>query len=369
LNPTSGRWLPDHPHLQRHVNIAIAHNVWQHYMVTGSIGFLRFTDAELLIEIARFWASLATYNTDLNRYEILGVINNNTYTNVMAAWVMLRAIEALDTLPAHYRGELIAELKIGQTEIDRWRDIGAKMRVVFHVDGVLTQFEGYETLREFDWRGYRARYGDILRLDRVLEAEGDSPNNYKLAKQADVLMLLFVLTRSELLELLTHLGYDVTEEQLNRTIEYHLARTAHGSTLSGVVSTWVLARTDPKQAWGFLKRALESDVADVQGGTTAEEGIHLGAMAGTVDIVQRRLTGMRAQGEVLRFDPALPTEVKQIRFSIHYRGHRIGIRLTANEMRVTSRPGTADPIKVLVRGELVDLATDDDRHFALKPAS
>ena len=61
LNPKSGRWLPDHSHNQRHVNIAIAYNVWQHYMVTGSTAFLRFTGAELLVEIARFWASIATY--------------------------------------------------------------------------------------------------------------------------------------------------------------------------------------------------------------------------------------------------------------------------------------------------------------------
>jgi alpha,alpha-trehalase len=241
------------------------------------------------------------------------------------------------------------------------------MRVVFHADGVLTQFEGYEALREFDWTGYRARYGDVGRLDRVLEAEGDSPNNYKLSKQADVLMLLFVFTRSELIELFDRLGYDVTEEQLNRTVNYYLARTAHGSTLSGVVSTWVLARSDPKSAWRYLRQALESDIADVQGGTTAE-GIHLGAMAGTVDIVQRRLTGMRAQGEVLRFDPALPAEVKQIRFSIHYRGHRIEIRLSPGEMQLTSRPGYAAPIKIHVCGETVDLATGHEARFTLKPA-
>ena len=60
----SGRWLPDRSHLQRHVNIAIAYNVWQHYMVTASIEFLRFTGAELLIEIARFWSSIATYNRE-----------------------------------------------------------------------------------------------------------------------------------------------------------------------------------------------------------------------------------------------------------------------------------------------------------------
>ena len=85
------------------------------------------------------------------------------------------------------------------------------MKVVFHADGVLTQFEGYEQLEEFDWEGYRARYGNIAWLDRLLEAEGDSTNRYQLAKQADVLMLLFLLSRSELRELLAGLGYQVSE--------------------------------------------------------------------------------------------------------------------------------------------------------------
>ncbi len=108
-------------------------------------------------------------------------------------------------------------------------------------------------------------------------------------------MLLFLLSRQELRELLAGLGYEVSEDQLKRTVEYYLARTSHGSTLSSVVSAWVLARYHPEEAWRFLQRALDSDVADVQGGTTAE-GIHLGAMAGTVDIVLRCLTGMRARG-------------------------------------------------------------------------
>jgi alpha,alpha-trehalase len=78
-------------------------------------------------------------------------------------------------------------------------------------------------------------------------------------------------------------------------------------------------------------------------------------MAGTVDIVQRCLTGMRARGEVLRFDPALPPEIKQVRFSVHYRGHRIEVMLAEDHMRISSRPGRARPIKVLVRDELVEL--------------
>jgi trehalose/maltose hydrolase-like predicted phosphorylase/beta-phosphoglucomutase-like phosphatase (HAD superfamily) len=382
LNPRSGRWLPDHSHRQRHVNIAIAHNAWQHYLVTGSIGFLRFTGAELLVEIARFWASLATYNPEQDRYEIHGVmgpdeyheaypdsdehgLRNNTYTNVMVVWVLQRAMEALEELPPHYRQELVEELSIRDEELDRWRDVTRKMKVVFHADGVLTQFEGYEQLAEFDWEGYRERYGNIGRLDRLLEAEGDSTNRYKLAKQADVLMLLFLLSRQELRELLAGLGHQVSDEQLARTVDYYLARTSHGSTLSGVVSAWVLARYQPEEAWRFLQHALESDVADVQGGTTAE-GIHLGAMAGTVDIVLRCLTGMRARGEVLRFEPALPTEVKQLKFSVHYRGHRIDVTLAEDHMQLSSRPGPAQPIKVLVHDQTVELAPGQAREVSLE---
>jgi alpha,alpha-trehalase len=382
LNPKSGRWLPDHSRNQRHVNIAIAYNVWQHYMVTGSTAFLRFTGAELLIEIARFWASIATFNGEQGRYEINGVmgpdeyhegypdsdeqgLRNNTYTNVMAVWVLQRALEALEVLPPHYRQELVEELTIRDDELDRWRDMTRKMKVAFHADGVLSQFEGYEQLLEFDWEGYRERYGNIGRLDRVLEAEGDSTDRYKLAKQADVLMLLFLLSRDELRELLAGLGYQVSADQLARTVTYHLERTSHGSTLSGVVSAWVLARYEPEQAWQFLMRALESDIADVQGGTTAE-GIHLGAMAGTVDIVLRCLTGMRARGPVLRLEPALPPEVKQLKFSVHYRGHRVDVELAEDHVRLRSRPGAAQPIQVLVHDQTVELAPGQEREVSLE---
>ena len=103
LNPSSGRWIPDHSALQRHVNIAIAYNVWQYYQVTLDRDFLALYGAEMILDIARFWASAATYNPALDRYEIRGVmgpdeyhesypgsetpgLNNNAYTNVMAVW-------------------------------------------------------------------------------------------------------------------------------------------------------------------------------------------------------------------------------------------------------------------------------------------
>jgi len=381
LNPRSGRWLPDYSYLQRHVGIAVAYNVWQHYLVTRDVRFLRFTGAEMLIETARFWASAATYNRALDRYEILGVmgpdeyhdrypdadrpgLDNNTYTNVMAAWVLLRAAQALDELPPHYRSEVTDELRLCPDELDRWRDVAGKMRVVFHEDGVLAQFEGDERLRELDWAAYRARYGNIQRLDRLLEAEGDTTNRYKVSKQPDVLMLLYLLSDDELRALLDGLGYQVSREQLARTVDYHLARTADGSSLSNVVNAWVLTRIDPESGWDGLLRALDGDVNDAQGGTTAE-GIHLGAMAGTVDIVLRCITGMRATCDALRFDPTLPPQVTKLGFSVHFRGHRLAVSLTGQRLRVSSRRGDPSPIRIAVRDQVREVAPGTRAEFPL----
>ncbi len=79
LNPASGRWLPDGSHLQRHVNIAVAYNVWQYWKVTGDRDYLAAEGAQMLLEIAQFLSSLATYNRAMDRFEILGVMGPDEY--------------------------------------------------------------------------------------------------------------------------------------------------------------------------------------------------------------------------------------------------------------------------------------------------
>src|SRR5690606_30758371 len=74
LNPQSGQWMEDDTHRQRHVNAALAFNVWRYFETTGDIEFLSFYGAEMLLEIARFWASIVTYNSERDRYEIHHVV-------------------------------------------------------------------------------------------------------------------------------------------------------------------------------------------------------------------------------------------------------------------------------------------------------
>lgn len=385
LNPRSGRWLADHSHLQRHVNLAIAYNVWQFFQVTGDLDFLRSHGAEIIVEIARLFSSLATFGPVRERYEIRGVLgpdeyhdaypgretpglDNNAYTNVMTAWLMCRALETIDAFPEHLLEELKEELGLTEEELARWEDIGRRLFVPFH-DGVISQFEGYEELEELDWDGYRSRYGDIGRLDRILEAEGDTPNRYQLSKQADVLMLFYLLSPEELTDLFGRLGYPFDPDRdVARNVEYYLARTSDGSTLSGVVHSWVLARLDRARSWDRLVASLESDVADVQGGTT-REGIHLGAMAGTVDIVQRAYTGLVVRDDCLWLDPALPEELTSLDTELHYRDHSIRVEVRPDTLRLTNRPGKAAPIRVGYRGVVLELRPGTVTEWPIDQAS
>jgi alpha,alpha-trehalase len=381
LNPRSGRWIADNSHLQRHINAAIAYNICQYCQATHDTEFLHFYGAEMLLEIARFWASIATYNAEMDRYEILGVmgpdeyhdsypdaeepgLNNNAYTNIMAVWVLCHALQVLDVLPAERRRALWENLHIEQQEIERWEEISRKMRVVFHDDGIISQFEGYDRLEEFDWDGYRRKYGDIHRLDRILEAEGDTPNRYKASKQPDVVMLFYLFSGGELRELFSRLGYPFEHDTIPKNIDYYWERTSHGSTLSRTVHSWVLARSDRARSYTLFRQALESDIADIQGGTTPQ-GIHLGAMAGTVDLVQRGYTGIGVRGDALWLNPLLPDEFRGLFLRLRYRDHWLEVEISGDRLKVSTSEDAPGPMKLGFKEEVHLLEPGDSREFAL----
>jgi alpha,alpha-trehalase len=381
LNPKSGRWIPDNSHLQRHVNAAIVYNLWHYYQATGDMEFLSFYGAELIFEIARFWSSIITYNQKLDRYEILGVmgpdeyhdsypdadkpgLNNNAYTNIMVVWVLSRALEIYNLLPQCHCDQLCEKLAISHKELEYWRDISRKMRVVFHGDGIISQFEGYDQLKEFDWEGYRKKYGDIQRLDRILESEDDTPNRYKVSKQADVLMLFYLFSAERLKVLFDQLDYPFSQDTIPKNINYYIQRTSHGSTLSRVVHSRVLARLDRIRSWKLFTEALESDVSDIQGGTTPE-GIHLGAMAGVVDIIQRGYTEIEPRGDMLWMNPCLPEKLTKLNLRLHYRGHALQLEVTRDRAKIETIRSGAVPIKIGYQEELYDLREGEIREITL----
>ena len=384
FNPRSVAWMPDNSHRQRHVGLAIAYSAWQHYQATGDVGFLIEQGAELVIEVARFFAGLATYDSAEDRYSISGVmgpdefhdgypdnpgtgLRNNTYTNVMTAWVLRRAADIVQLLESRSCRPLRDRLKLDPDEGEKWRTIGKRLTVPFCSDGTISQFEGYHELAELDWDSYRAKYGSLERLDLILNAEGLSTNLFKVSKQPDVLMLLYLFSAEELRELLAEMGYPLPVEAVISTVNHYTERSTYGSTLSNVVHSWIEARQDRKRSWDFLTRALESDLSDIQGGST-RDGIHIGAMAGSIDMVRRCYTGLEVRSGMLWLHPLLPPEIDSIAFGFTYRSQDIRLELWKTRLRITVGLSSAPPVIVMVEGNRAELSPGETRVFAIDGA-
>lgn len=382
LNPKSGNWIPDNTHLQRHINAAIAYNIWNYYLTTDDQQFLSFFGAEMFLSIAQYWASTTTFNEERGRYEIHGVVgpdeyhtsypnsdqlglNNNAYTNVMVAWVMQKALQILNLIEKSRKRELLRELTIKEEDLTLWQEISRKMFVPFIGEDIIAQFEGYEELEEFPWKEYEEKYGDIQRLDRVLESEGDSPNRFKASKQADVLMLFYLFSMEQIFTVFKKLGYEFSEEKIQKNIEYYSKRTSHGSTLSRVVFSWILIKYDKEKSWENFETVLKSDFEDIQGGTTAE-GIHLGAMAGSLDLVQRGFLGIEVGEKALWINPPILEPLKKISIRVHYRRHWISISLDDKKLTIVFEEGWRNKVKIGVIDKIYEFKLGEVRVFLLE---
>lgn len=367
-NPVSGKWDPDLSRRQRHVSIAIAYDVLEYMKYTEDDAFFENYGSDLFYDICRFWASIAEYNEDDGRYHINGVmgpdefhekypgkpdeeggINDNAYTNVLVSWLLNRAVELLNKMPDTLR----KRINPSDEEIARWKAIASKLYISMTDEGIIEQYAGYFDLKELDWAHYKEKYGNIRRMDRILKSENDSPDNYKVSKQADVLMMFFLLQPRQVKETLDRLGYhcDDPVDLLRKNFDYYIKRTSHGSTLSYVVHSYVLKylNVDKRVLWKWFSNAMESDIYDTQGGTT-REGIHAGVMAGSLDIIIKNFAGLK-MNNAIEIAPNLPDHWEHISFNVLYKGEEFNYTITHDEIVIKPiEPGESN-FKFIIGGK------------------
>ena len=372
-NPRSGEWDPDLSRNQRHISLAVAYNIWTYFYATGDEEFLHRFGMEMLLEICRFWVSKAQYEEENGRYHISGVMGpnefhekypgaeeggyrDNAYTNIVTAWLLHKTIETYDHLPEEVKAELQGKISFEAEELSTWGEVAEGLAVAIRDDGIISQFDGWMELRELDWERYRQKYDNIRRMDRILKAENDSPNRYKVSKQADMLMTFYLMAPGQVKQMLERMGYDVGDETelIRKNYEYYIRRTSHGSTLSYVVHS-AIARYIPgyrRQAWKWFIEAMRSDRYDTQGGTTPE-GIHCGVMAGTVAIILENFAGINLFADHLSLAPELPREWSNLAFKIEQRGRLFDIQIGKHEVvieRLEKHDADAPPLSVVVHG-------------------
>lgn len=367
LNPLSGSWDPDHSSLQRHVSLAIAYNIWNYFHISGDLQFIEDYGLEMFLEICRFWESKCQWNETRGKYNLTkvmgpdefheqypnakeGGINNNAYTNLMAAWAFQKANEMLN-YPGLRTDKFYGHLGFSNDEIDHWLHISSNLYIDVNSDGIIAQYEGYFDLKELDWDLYKQKYGNIYRMDRILKAEGLSPDEYKVSKQADFLMIYYLLDKDEVDALLTNLKISLPEDYLQRNLDYYFKRTSHGSTLSRVVhSKLALVAGNKELSNQLYNEALASDFNDIQGGTTAE-GIHAGVMAGTVLLALQNYMGLDFNRAVISINPELPSDWDSLETGFNFKGIHYEMKAGQNDVEIT----TDADCSILISGENLEI--------------
>ncbi|MBD3296368.1 MAG: beta-phosphoglucomutase, partial [Candidatus Omnitrophica bacterium] len=383
LNPMSGKWGPDYSRNQRHISFSIAYNIWKFWQRTGDRRFMKEVGYEMFLSIASFCASLCEYSDETGRYHTHGLMGpdefhekmslseeagytDNAYSNIFIVWILERADLLFRELPASRKRALLERCGIGNEDPDIWADIIRKMNLIIDDNDIISQFDGYFDLKELNWERYKKKYGNIHRMDRILKAEGKSPNSFKVAKQADVLMMFYVFAPDEIAAMFDRLGYRFKSSLIRKNYDYYIQRTSHGSTLSKVVHCYlahIMGRK--KESWKWYLDVLDSDIHDVQGGTTPE-GIHTGVMGGSIDILIRGFAGIESSRGSLSVAPELPADINGISFRFSYRGSDLEIAVDKDHFTLEKLGKGGEELSLYVYNRKYKLSPGKARRFSMK---
>jgi kojibiose phosphorylase len=340
--------------MENHISSAVAYAVWQYWTVTGDDEFFLRAGAEIILETARFWASRGRAEED-GRYHIRHVIgpdeyhedvDDNAYTNLMAAWNLKRAVEAAHLLaqrwPERWK-ELAARLQLGDEETECWSQVAAVMCTGFNPQTLIfEQFQGYFRREEVDLKAYEPR---SAAMDVILGHERVQQTN--IVKQADVIMAMYLLWD------------EFPAEVRAANFRYYEPRTGHGSSLSPSIHALVAARLgDLPLAQKYLLQAAEIDLGNNMG--NAAGGVHAAAIGGLWQAVVFGFAGIEIQKEALRLNPHLLPHWRRLAFPLQFRGRKLHFTMESASVRVEAEG--SDPVSVAL-AEGPELLAYPQKHY------
>jgi alpha,alpha-trehalose phosphorylase len=325
-----------------HINADVADAVRRYVAATGDAEFEARVGLELLVETARLWQSLGHHDTE-GKFRIDGVtgpdeytalVNNNTYTNLMAAKNLLAAVDAARRHP-----EAAEHLGVTSEELASWQRAAREVVVPFDEElGVTQQSAGFTRYRRWDFEGTKAEeYPLLLSFPYYLLYSS------QVVKQADLTFALYVC------------GDEFSAEQKRKDFDYYESITVRDSSLSASIQGVVAAEVGHLDlACDYLRETAFVDLYDLPGNTA--DGLHLASLAGAWLVVVAGFGGMRDYGDMLSFAPRLPSALDRILFRMVYRGRCIEIEIGRDEARYAMHEG--EPLELLHHGKPFTLAVD-----------
>ncbi len=336
---------------QYHINAAVAWAIRKYVDVRGDVAFLGEVGAEMLVETARLWSSLGFRGADgcFHIHGVTGpdeyttVVNDNTYTNLMARLNLNAAAAAVRRLAADapdVHAALVADVGLAEGEIEGWERAAADMYVPYdHERGIHPQDESFLDREEWDLASTPPDQFPLLLHHHPLVIY-----RYQVIKQADIVLAMFLL------------GNEFTEEQKRRNFEYYDPLTTGDSSLSAAIQSIVADQIgDRDRASEYFHYALMMDLGDVAGNMS--DGVHIASAGGVWMALVFGFGGVRDFDGELCIDPRLPPSMRELEFPIRFRDRQLRVRLTHDEERYLVETG--DPLALNVRGERHELHAGD----------
>ena len=315
---------------QIHINADIMYALQKYVNATGDIDFLFVQGAEMLVETARMWVDYGFFNEKKGKFcihsvtgpdEYTTVVDNNTFTNLMARENLRYAARTVRTLkvehPALYE-RLVHATRLEAGEADQWQRAADNMYVPYDEEaGIHPQDEDFQEHEIWDFANTPPEKYPLLLHHHPLVIY-----RHQVIKQADIVLAMFLL------------GNDFSNVQKKRNFEYYDALTTGDSSLSACIQSIVAAEIGQYQkALEYGRYAILMDLADV--GENVSDGCHIASMGGTWMVFTYGLAGMRDYGGRLTFQPRLPRVFKKLSFPLRVRSQELVVTMDRDAAQVT----------------------------------
>jgi len=339
---------------QYHINAAVAFAIERYLTATKDVDYLAAEGAEILVEMARLFADLGFYGTD-GEFHIHGVtgpdeyttvVNDNTYTNVMAACSLEYAANAIEWLGAERPDELDAlklRLELDDDELAEWRAAAKAMHIP--VDDELNinpQHSNFLELEPWPWTTTPdEKYPLLLHFHPLVIYR------HQVLKQADT--VLATLLRPDRF---------TPEQRANNFFFYDPITTGDSSLSAGVQTAAAIRAGDEELGWNYFQHALFLDLCDSHENTS--DGVHIASAANIWNCIMLGFLGFADNGEAVSFDPMVPEaigpltvnfQVRDVLVKVEAEGTSGTVSTTGGELQVTTKSGVAtarpgEPVKI-----------------------
>ncbi|NLK96785.1 glycoside hydrolase family 65 protein [Defluviitalea saccharophila] len=328
-----------------HRNGAIAYAIYNYVNYTGDKEYLPAYGIDVLVGISRFWADRVHYHKKKDVYMMHGVtgpneyennVNNNWYTNTMAAWTLSYTLEVIDYLNKTNQNARLNELNVTEDEKAKWNEIVQKM--YYPYDEELGVFVQHDTFLD----------KELMTVDELSPEDRPLNKNWSWDK---ILRSCFI-KQADVLQGIYFLNDRFTFEEKKRNFEFYEPMTVHESSLSSCIHSILAAELKMEEkAVEMYKRTARLDLDNYNHDT--EDGLHITSMSGSWLSIVQGFAGMRTFNEELSFSPFIPKDWESYSFKINYRDRLIKVFVDKKDVIITLEKG--EPLNLKLYGEKIEL--------------